>query len=93
MIETVQKDCLYAALFEEGWYRVEVIDVRGDEAVIYFVDRGYYGQVKTSDLRELPEQFKRVPMQVFTDSYAIHNFSLLRNMAMRNMMLKLCRKL
>ena len=73
VIETVQKDCLYAALFEEDWYRAKVTDVRGDEAEIYFVDRGDTGQVKTSELRKLPAQFRRLPMQVFTDPHAIHD--------------------
>ena len=89
MMETVDKDCLYAAFFEEAWYRAKVTDVRGDEAEIYFVDRGDNGQVKTSELRKLPAQFKRLPMQVYTDPYDIYDFSRWTNMSVRNMRLKL----
>ena len=63
-LETIEQDCVYAAFYEEAWYRVRVTDVRDDDVEIYFVDRGDNGKVNKDDLRKLHTQFKRLPMQV-----------------------------
>ncbi len=55
---------MYAAYCEESWHRARVVDLKDDEVEIDLVDRGDQTTANVSDLRKLPAQFKRLPLQV-----------------------------
>ncbi|XP_064652910.1 tudor domain-containing protein 7-like isoform X2 [Lineus longissimus] len=61
------KDQLYAAFYEDLWYRVVVKDLLPEEQTVsvQFVDYGDYNIVPMDTLQPLPGDFRELPLQAF----------------------------
>ncbi|XP_054266138.1 tudor domain-containing protein 7-like isoform X3 [Macrosteles quadrilineatus] len=71
-IKDVKEHCLYAAYYEDKWYRVSVKynKVSGNRVAVRLIDYGDCVCVHTSSLRQLPAIFRELPLMAIKGGIA-----------------------
>ncbi len=70
MTLTFQIGHIYAVKYDGVWHRVEVVDVSGVYITVFFIDYGEKEVVTSDHVKELKEEFFKLPPQAFSVSLA-----------------------
>lgn len=52
-----------AALFENYWYRAQILSLQPGKVTLFYVDYGNQAMVNAEDIRVLPREYQQLPAQ------------------------------